>query len=95
MVKSKNQEIQNKLKVFKYAETAGNVSKTCRYFGISRETYYEWFRKYKAKGENGLINDKPGPKCSWLRIAKNIEEQILYLRRTYHFGQQRISWVLS
>ena len=42
-----------------------------------------------------MINDKPGPKYSRLRIPKDIEEQILYLRRNYHFGQQKISWYLA
>lgn len=95
MVKSRDQEIRNKLKVFDYAKSVGNISKACRYYGISRETYYEWQRKYKANGEAGLINDKPGPKCSRLRISKDIEEQILYLRTNYHFGQQKISWYLA
>ena len=51
MVKSKDQEIKNKLKVFEYARTVGNISKACRYYGISRETYYKWYR-------NGIENIK-------------------------------------
>lgn len=63
MVKSREQEIRNKQKIFEYANKVGNISKACRYYGISRETYYEWQRRYKDRGESGLINDKPGPKC--------------------------------
>lgn len=95
MAQSNKQEILNKLKVFEYAKACGNISKACRYYGISRETYYEWHRKHKAGGEEALINRRPGPTCSRLRTAKPIEEQILYLRSNYHFGQQRISWYLS
>jgi len=95
MGKSKDQEIKHKIKVFEYAKEVGNVSKACRYYGISRETYYEWLRKYKATGEEGLINSKPGPTCSSLRIEASIEEKILYLRRNYYFGQQKISWYLE
>ncbi len=94
MKKAKEQEIQNKLRVFRYAKEVGNISKACRYYGISRETYYEWQRRYKAKGEAGLINDKPGTKCSPYRISKVVEEKILYLRTNYHFGQQKIAWYL-
>lgn len=95
MVKSREQEIRNKQKVFEYAKTVGNISKACRYYGISRDTYYEWKRRYKDRGESGLINYKPGPKCSRLRISQDIEKQILYLRKNYHFGQQKISWYLA
>lgn len=95
MAQSNRQEIQNKLKVFEYAKVTGNISKACRYYGISRETYYEWQRKYKSLGEEGLINHKPGPTCSRLRTAKPIEDQILYLRTNYNFGQQKIAWYLD
>ncbi|MEQ1105156.1 hypothetical protein [Acinetobacter ursingii] len=33
-------EIAHKLKVFAHAEQNGNVALTCRYFGISRDTFY-------------------------------------------------------
>lgn len=72
MAQSHRQEILNKIKVFEYAKACGNVSKACRYYGISRETYYEWHRKYKAWGEEALINQKPGYTYSRLRMVKPI-----------------------
>lgn len=33
-------EIAHKLRVFKHAQGSGNVALTCRYFGISRDTFY-------------------------------------------------------
>ncbi|MBE3142801.1 MAG: helix-turn-helix domain-containing protein [Planctomycetes bacterium] len=32
------------------------MSKTCRYFGISRNAFYKWQRRYVELGEVGLIN---------------------------------------
>jgi len=87
-------EITHKLRVFAHAEQSGNVAFTCRYFGISRDTFYRWKNNYKQKGEAGLINSKPCPENPKLRTPKAVEEKILYLRQTYHFGQQRISWYL-
>ncbi|WP_442919209.1 helix-turn-helix domain-containing protein [Marinomonas sp. BSi20584] len=29
-----------------YTEETGNISKTCRHFGICRETVYTWRRAY-------------------------------------------------
>ena len=33
-------EIKRKLKVIHHAEQSGNAAKTCRYFGVSRSTFY-------------------------------------------------------
>jgi hypothetical protein len=52
-------------------------------------------RAYAAHGEKGLINSKPCPENPSLRIPPEIEEKILYLRKTYHLGQLRISWFLE
>ena len=88
-------DIRRKRRVLTHAEQSGNVSKTCRYFGISRETFYQWKRAFKEKGEEGLINSKPCPENPKLRTPKHIEEKILYLRKNYHLGQLRISWYLE
>ena len=88
-------DISRKLRVLNYAEQIKNISKTCRYFGISRQTYYEWKKAYSEKGETGLINSKPCPENPTLRTPPEIEEKILYLRKTYHLGQMRISWYME
>ena len=88
-------DIARKLKVLEYAEETGNISKTCRYFGICRETFYTWKRNFAAQGEDGLINHKPCPENHKLRIPKMIEEKIVYLRQHYHFGPDMITWHLA
>ena len=88
-------DIRRKKKVFAYAKEIGNITKACRYFGISRETYYKWKRAYEKSGDEGLINKKPCPENPKLRTPKPIEEKILYLRKTYHLGQLRIKWYLE
>jgi transposase InsO family protein len=87
--------IKRKLRILTYAEEIGNISKACRHFGISREGFYKWKRAYAGSGEKGLINSKPCPENPSLRIPAEIEEKILYLRKTYHLGQLRISWFLE
>jgi transposase InsO family protein len=88
-------DIRRKKKVFDYVKQNRNVSKACRYFGISRDTYYRWKRAYKEKGDNGLINQKPCPENPKLRTNPEVEEKILYLRKNYHLGQLRIKWYLE
>ncbi len=92
--RKEQQDIDRKLKVLKYADTIKNISKACRYFGVSREAFYQWKRAYLQGGEKGLINSKPCPENLTLRIPADIEEKIIYLRTNYHLGQQRISWYL-
>ena len=92
MTKKAQQDITGKLRVLNYAKELGNIAKTCRYFGISRETFYQGKIAYGTKGESGLINNKPCPENPKLRTDKAIEEKIIYLRTTYHFGPLKISW---
>jgi transposase-like protein len=35
-------------------EVTGNVAMTCRYYGISRQVYYRWLRRYQEQGVDGL-----------------------------------------
>jgi len=88
-------DIRRKLRILTYAKEIGNISKACRYFGISRQGFYKWEKAYAAYGEKGLINSKPCPENPSLRIPPEIEEKILYLRKTYHLGQLGISWFLE
>ena len=95
MTKKELHEINHKLKILRHAESTGNVSRTCRFWGISRDTFYRWKRKYETDGETGLINRKPCPENIALRITRDIEDKALYMRCTYHFGPAKISWYLK
>jgi IS30 family transposase len=88
-------DIQRKLRVFNHAKKIGNIRKTCRYFGIPRSLYYVWKASYEQFGEEGLINKKPCPENHVLRTPPEIEEKILYVRKNYHLGPDRISWYLK
>ena len=88
-------DIARKLRVLTHAKETGNVSETCRYFGISREIFYQWKRAYEQHGEEALINRKPCPENLKRRTPPEIEEKILHLRRVYHLGPVRISWYLK
>ena len=88
-------EIRRKLKVLRHAEQSGNTAKTCRYFGVSRSTFYRWQRRYKKFGEAGLKNEKPIPINPANKTPDEIEEKVLYLRKKYHLGPIRIVWYLA
>lgn len=87
--------IRRKLKVLNYAKEVCNAAAACRRrFGISGETFYKWKRAYERDGERALSNSKPCPRNPKLRTPAHMEEKTLYLRRTYHLGQQPIAWYL-
>ena len=88
-------DISKKLRILNHAKAIGNVSKTCRYFGIGRQAFYEWKKAYEQHGEGGLINKKPCPANPALRTPPEIEEKVFHLRRKYHLGQQRMAWFLE
>src|SRR5512134_1624852 len=80
---------------FKILEQANqaprNVARTCRYFGISRKTYYKWKRRYDEHREAGLCDRPRIPHRSPRSTPREVVSKILYLRQTYHFGPRRIA----
>ena len=42
--------------------------RTLRELGLSRSTFYIWYRRYAERGYAGLENRKPGPRRFWNRI---------------------------
>lgn len=87
-------QIKRKLKILKCERFGTNISKKCRHYGLSRETFYKWRRTYDQLGEKGLINSKPCPENHKLRTPKETEDKILHIRKNYHLGAQRISWYM-
>ncbi len=92
---SAERDIRRKLRVLKYFEQRGNIAKTCRHFGISRQTFYDWRSRFEKDGESGLINHKPCPENPRLRVAPEVEEKIVHLRTRYHLGPDRIYWFIQ
>ena len=84
-------DVRRKLAVLAHAETSGNVSKTCRYFGISRETFYCWKRQFAQGGREALINRKPGCKGRHPnQLPVEMERRILELRKGLALGPLQI-----
>ena len=95
MTVKETRDIKRKLNVINYARKIGNVCKACRYYGISKSIYYVWIERYRQYGDAGLINKKPCPENLKLRTPKYIEEKVIYLRKKYHFGPERIYMYLK
>ena len=92
---SEQREIQRKLRILEYAEKIGDVSKTCRYFGIGRASFYRWRKAYSDEGYTGLAAARSVQHNHPNKMSPEVEEKILHLRRTYHLGPIRIVWYLE
>jgi transposase-like protein len=56
---------KRRLAILRHAEEiTGNVSLTCRYYGISRQCFYTWRRRYDAHGLDGLRDRSHRPQTS-------------------------------
>ena len=54
-------EIRRKLRILDHAAASGDVSKTCRYFGIGRASFYRSRHALADHGEAGLANKRSVP----------------------------------
>jgi transposase InsO family protein len=86
-----DREARRRLAIIRHVEeVTGNVAMTCRYYGISRQAYYIWYRRYQADGIDGLRTRSKRPKTSPNATHVEIVGKILHLRQHYHFGPEKI-----
>jgi transposase InsO family protein len=87
---------KRRLAVLRHAEEiTGNVALTCRYYGISRQCFYTWRRRYDAHGLDGLRDRSHRPHVSPGTTRTEVVGKIIYLRQHYHFGPARIAMYLK
>jgi transposase len=87
---------KRRLAIINHAEeVTGNVAMTCRYYGISRQTYYRWYRRFEEQGIEGLKDRSTKPLTSPRATQSEVVGKILYLRQNYHFGPNKIRMYLK
>jgi transposase len=93
--REQQRKIRHRLAVLRHAEeVSGNVAATCRYYGISRPTFYKWLHRYEELGEAGLRDGSSKPLHSPNETRVEIVGKIIYLRSHYHFGPRKIAMYL-
>jgi transposase-like protein len=89
--REQQRKIRHRLAVIHHAqEVTGNVTLTCRYYGMSRPTFYKWLNRYEELGEEGLRDGSSRPLTSPKATQKEVVGKIIYLRENYHFGVTRM-----
>lgn len=66
--------------IHRVKEVTGNVTVSCRCFGISRQAYYIWNLRYQAEGVEGLRTRSTAPKhiphASHAEVIEKIIEEV-------------------
>jgi transposase len=76
-------------------EIAGNVALTWCYYGISRQVFYKWRRRFDELGLEGLRDWSSRPRVCPNATRTEVVGKIIYLRQTYHFGPAKIAMYLK
>ena len=94
--REQQRKIRHRLGMIRHAqEVTGNVALTCRYYGVSRPTFYKWLNRYEELGEEGLRDGSSRPLNSPQATQTEVVGKIIYLRQNYHFGPHKISMYLA
>ena len=78
-----------------YEQVTRNVSRTCRFFGISRTIFYRWLARYRRAGLVGLRDGQRGSRHHPYTTPPHIVALILRVRRERQYGPPRISFFLQ
>jgi transposase len=89
--------IENRYRMIIEPERLGkSISDTCTIFGVSRQTWYKWKRRYNVYGIDGLKNHSKRPhNIKNVKITKELEKIILEMRLNNRFGPMRIRFRLK
>jgi transposase InsO family protein len=87
---------KRRLAILRHAEEiTGNVALTCRYYGISRQVFYKWRRRFDELGLDGLRDRSSRPRVCPNETRTEVVGKIIYLRQHYHFGPAKIAMYLA
>jgi transposase len=75
-------------------EVSGNISATCRYYGICRQCYYTWRRRFDEDGFDGLKDRSSVPRHQPTKTDPEIIEKILWPTAAVPLRTPRISMCL-
>lgn len=67
-----------KMEIIRMVEESDlSVRRTLDQLGIHRSTFYNWYKRYREAGYDGLVNRQPHSRRFWNRIPEEVKEQVL------------------
>ena len=91
-----SREARVRLAWMDFYRRCGNVAQTCRHFGISRQTFYRWQRRYDPYDLTSLEQRSHRPRqCRLPTWAFHLEEKVLRLRLQFpRWGKDKLAVLL-
>jgi transposase InsO family protein len=91
-----SREARVRLAWMDFYRRCGNVAHTCRHFGISRQTFYRWQRRYDPYDLTSLEERSHRPRqCRQPTWAFPLEEKVLGLRLQFpRWGKDKLAVLL-
>ena len=84
--------MDNRLEFVRLAQQGGvSVAELCRRFGVSRETGFQYLRRYRENGVEGLKDRSRRPHSSPRRTAAEMETRIVALREAHPWGGRKLA----
>lgn len=77
-----------------YEQVTKKVAPTCRYFGITRGTFYLWYHRYLSLGIDGLKSKSSRPHKIKRWLPENVRNTIVELRLQRKYGPDRMSYYI-
>ena len=90
------EESKVRLRMLQHAQrVSGNVSQTCRFFGVSRALFYIWKKRDEKNGLAGWRDQSRRPRHIRYRIPPEIVSLIPGIREERRYGAVRTSFYLQ
>jgi transposase InsO family protein len=61
--------------------------------GVSRQTAYKWWARWRHHGDAGLHDRSSRPRCSPMRTSRRVEQRIVSLRQRTKHGPARLAGI--
>ena len=67
-----------KMEIIRMVENSElSIKNTLRELDVNRSSFYDWYRRYREEGYDGLATKKPQARRFWNKIPKAEEEQVV------------------
>jgi transposase len=88
--------IKTRLNWFEMAKEK-NITYACKYFGISRKTFYKWYKRYQeSDGDPKSLQDKSRrPRTHPKLTSPEVASLIVKIRKETSFGPRRLQFYLT
>ena len=71
------------------------VKRTLEELQVNRSSFYEWYRRYRQEGYDGLALKQPHPKRFWNKIPDHEKEQIVSIALERQDTPRQLAWHIT